>query len=233
MTFSFRCTLHPTYLSARPAARHAMTDALQPLSAMAAVTKNLCFAVTASTSFESPFLLAKRFSTLDHLTDGRFGWNIVTSSHKKSVFKALGSTREIEHDERYDQADEFVRLMYKLWEGSWAEDAVVRQADADVYARPELIRKIVHDGKYFHLDTRHIVECAAPSSALLVLFVDVRQALAPAHPSAVPGGHVRGGLEIRSCSRRGRVCCCSLAGADTAQDCRTAPDGCRAWVCSM
>lgn len=79
---------------------------------MAAVTKHLSFAITASTSFEPPFLLAKRFSTLDHLTGGRFGWNIVTS-WKKAAFKAIGLDTPIEHDERYIQADEYLRVLYK------------------------------------------------------------------------------------------------------------------------
>ena len=80
---------------------------------MAAVTKNLAFGITASTSFEPPFLLAKRFSTLDHLTNGRIGWNIVTS-WKKSAFKAIGLDTPIDHDERYLQADEYLRVVYKL-----------------------------------------------------------------------------------------------------------------------
>jgi alkanesulfonate monooxygenase SsuD/methylene tetrahydromethanopterin reductase-like flavin-dependent oxidoreductase (luciferase family) len=89
------------------------TDMDQPISAMAAVTKNLAFAITASTSFEPPFLLAKRFSTLDHITEGRFGWNIVTS-WKKAAFKAIGLDTPIEHDERYLQADEYLRVLYKF-----------------------------------------------------------------------------------------------------------------------
>lgn len=79
---------------------------------MAAVTKNLAFGITASTSFEPPFLLAKRFSTLDHLTQGRIGWNIVTS-WKKAAFKAIGIDTPIDHDQRYEQADEYLRLLYK------------------------------------------------------------------------------------------------------------------------
>ena len=79
---------------------------------MAAVTKNLTFAITASTSFEPPFLLAKRLSTLDHMTNGRIGWNIVTS-WKKSAFKAIGLNNPIDHDERYHQADEYLRILYK------------------------------------------------------------------------------------------------------------------------
>lgn len=96
----------------RRAAQWPMTDPTIPISAMAAVTKNLAFAITASTSFEPPFLLAKRFSTLDHLTGGRFGWNIVTS-WKKAAFKAIGLDNPIEHDERYAQADEYLRVLYK------------------------------------------------------------------------------------------------------------------------
>jgi alkanesulfonate monooxygenase SsuD/methylene tetrahydromethanopterin reductase-like flavin-dependent oxidoreductase (luciferase family) len=84
----------------------------KPITAMAAVTKNLSFAITASTSFEPPFLLAKRFSSLDHFTQGRFGWNIVTS-WKKAAFKAIGLENPIEHDERYRQADEYLRVLYK------------------------------------------------------------------------------------------------------------------------
>lgn len=79
---------------------------------MAAVTKNLSFAITASTSFEPPFLLAKRFSTLDHLTGGRFGWNIVTG-WKKGAFKAIGLDEPTDHDLRYAQADEYLRVLYK------------------------------------------------------------------------------------------------------------------------
>jgi alkanesulfonate monooxygenase SsuD/methylene tetrahydromethanopterin reductase-like flavin-dependent oxidoreductase (luciferase family) len=106
-----------------------MTDPTIPISAMAAVTKNLGFAITASTSFEPPFLLAKRFSSLDHFTKGRIGeskfvyglclvlivttgWNIVTS-WKKAAFKAIGLDNPIAHDERYEQADECLRVLYK------------------------------------------------------------------------------------------------------------------------
>ncbi|KAI9687922.1 MAG: hypothetical protein M1822_002004 [Bathelium mastoideum] len=124
---------------------------------MAAVTKNLAFGITASTSFEPPFLLAKRFSTLDHLTDGRLGWNIVTS-YKKAAFKAIGIDSPIEHDQRYAQADEYMRVLYKLWEGSWSDDAIQADAVRDVYADPDKIRTIHHHGKYYKLDTRHIVD---------------------------------------------------------------------------
>ncbi|KAI1460809.1 nitrilotriacetate monooxygenase component A [Annulohypoxylon moriforme] len=141
----------------RRAAQWPITDPTIPITAMAAVTKNLSFAITASTSFEPPFLLAKRFSTLDHFTGGRFGWNIVTS-WKKAAFKAIGLENPIEHDERYRQADEYLKVLYKLWEGSWADDAVSPDPENDSYADPDKIRTINHKGKYFSLNTRHIVD---------------------------------------------------------------------------
>ncbi|KAH7130179.1 luciferase-like domain-containing protein [Dendryphion nanum] len=141
----------------RRAAQWPMTDPTIPISAMAAVTKNLAFAITASTSFEPPFLLAKRFSTLDHLTDGRFGWNVVTS-WKKAAFKAIGLDNPIEHDERYEQADEYLRVLYKLWEGSWSDDAITEKKEEDEYIDPARIRTIKHSGKFFNLESRHIVD---------------------------------------------------------------------------
>ncbi|KAG9495190.1 hypothetical protein J7337_013425 [Fusarium musae] len=141
----------------RRAAQWPMTDPTIPISAMAAVTRNLSFAITASTSFEPPFLLAKRFSSLDHFTRGRIGWNIVTS-WKKAAFKAIGLDSPIAHDERYEQADEYLRVLYKLWEGSWADDAISPDPENDSYADPDKIRTIHHHGKFFDLDTRHIVD---------------------------------------------------------------------------
>ncbi|KAK2750812.1 hypothetical protein FQN55_001824 [Onygenales sp. PD_40] len=141
----------------RRAAQWPVTDPTIPIAAMAAVTKNLAFGITASTSFEPPFLLAKRFSTLDHLTNGRIGWNIVTS-WKKAAFKAIGIDTPIEHDQRYEQADEYLRIVYKLWEGSWASDAVVADAENDIYTDPDKVRQINHHGKYYDLESRHITD---------------------------------------------------------------------------
>lgn len=134
-----------------------MTDPTIPISAMAAVTKNLAFGITASTTFEPPFLLAKRFSTLDHLTNGRVGWNIVTS-WKKAAFKAIGIDAPIEHGERYARADEYLKLLYKLWEGSWADNALDPDPENDIYVHPERVRTIKHKGKYYNLDSKHITD---------------------------------------------------------------------------
>ncbi|KAL2876603.1 hypothetical protein SGCOL_008181 [Colletotrichum sp. CLE4] len=94
----------------RTSCQFPMGDPVIPVTAMAAVTKKLGFIVTTSTSYEAPFVIAKRFSTLDHLTKGRFGWNIVTS-FKESAAKAVG-VPYVEHDERYAAADEYMELLY-------------------------------------------------------------------------------------------------------------------------
>ncbi|CZR60404.1 related to thermophilic desulfurizing enzyme [Phialocephala subalpina] len=140
----------------RRGAQFPIIDPSIPISAMAAVTKNLTFAITTSTSFETPFIVAKRFSTLDHLTDGRIGWNIVTS-WKDAAFRAIGISARIDHDKRYEMADDYLRALYKLWEGSWSDDAVKFDIANDVYADPAKIREIHHDGPFYKLDTRHIV----------------------------------------------------------------------------
>ena len=101
-----------------------VNDPLLLVSAMAAVTKNLGFGLTANLTYETPYLFARRMSTLDHLTRGRVGWNIVTG-YLDSAAKAMGLTEQVEHDRRYDQADEYLQVLYKLWEGSWENDAVI------------------------------------------------------------------------------------------------------------
>lgn len=123
---------------------------------MAAVTKNLGFAITTSTSYEAPYTVAKRFTTLDHLTQGRFGWNIVTS-FKESGSKALG-TLPIEHDRRYEIADEYLRVLYKLWEGSWADDALREDRENEIYSDPSRIKNVHHNGQYFKVEGPHILD---------------------------------------------------------------------------
>lgn len=87
-------------------------DPIPIISAMAAVTESVAFAATASTSYVNPYILARQFSTLDHLSEGRVGWNIVTS-WSKSAANALGAADVVPHDERYVQADEYMDVVYK------------------------------------------------------------------------------------------------------------------------
>lgn len=122
-----------------------ISDPFLPIAAMAAVTKHLSFGITASTTYENPFLLARRSATLDHLTKGRVAWNAVTS-HLESAARNVGLETQIAHDERYKIADEYLTLTYKLWEGSWRDDAVVRDEEGGVYALPGRVRRIDHRG---------------------------------------------------------------------------------------
>ena len=124
---------------------------------MAAVTKNLTFGITASTTYEHPYSLARRFSTVDHLSNGRVAWNIVTS-YLDSAARNFGLTQQVEHDTRYEIAEEYMEVLYKLWEGSWRDDAVVEDRDTGVYAVGDRVRPINHQGKHFNVPGPHICE---------------------------------------------------------------------------
>ncbi|ENX45191.1 hypothetical protein F886_01971 [Acinetobacter sp. NIPH 542] len=146
-------------------AEHALTgavqvpvnDPLQIVPAMAAVTKHLGFGVTTSISFEHPYPFARRISTLDHLTKGRVGWNIVTS-YLESGSKNLGLKTQVNHDNRYDIADEYLEVLYKLWEGSWEEGSVLRDRESGIFADHKKVHPIQHEGKYFTVPGIHICE---------------------------------------------------------------------------
>ena len=120
-----------------------LLDPMLLVPAMAAVTTHLGFGVTANTAYEPPFLFARRMNTLDHLTGGRIGWNVVTG-YLDSAARALGYAGQMAHDDRYDAADEHLELLYKLWEGGWADDAVRRAPGC--YADPARVRAVAHEG---------------------------------------------------------------------------------------
>lgn len=134
-----------------------VNDPLLLVSAMAAVTKNLGFGLTANLTYEAPYLFARRMSTLDHLTRGRVGWNIVTG-YLDSAAKAMGLKEQIEHDRRYDQADEYLEVLYKLWEGSWEDDAVIEDRQARIYAQPEKVHYVRHHGEFYQVEGYHLCE---------------------------------------------------------------------------
>ncbi|MFW6518713.1 LLM class flavin-dependent oxidoreductase [Acinetobacter baumannii] len=134
-----------------------VNDPLQIVPAMAAVTKHLGFGVTTSISFKHPYPFARRISTLDHLTKGRVGWNIVTS-YLESGSKNLGLKTQVNHDNRYDIADEYLEVLYKLWEGSWEEGSVLRDRENGIFADHKKVHPIQHEGKYFTVPGIHICE---------------------------------------------------------------------------
>ena len=139
---------------------------------MAAATRNLGFGVTASTTYEAPFHLARRLSTLDHLTKGRVGWNIVTSYLDSAARNLLGggarAGEQLRHEERYAMAEEYIRIMYKLFESSWREDAVVLDRERGVFAEPSRIREINHKGRYFDVPGPHICQPSPQRTPLLL-----------------------------------------------------------------
>jgi FMN-dependent oxidoreductase (nitrilotriacetate monooxygenase family) len=130
-------------------------DPLLLIPAMAAVTKHLGFGVTFSTSYEPPFAFARRMSTLDHLTRGRVGWNVVTS-YLPNAARNFGLDEEIPHDTRYAIADEYLDVLYKLWEGSWDDDAVVNDRENGIYTDPSKVRYINHVGEHFKVAGPHL-----------------------------------------------------------------------------
>jgi long-chain alkane monooxygenase len=134
-----------------------VNDPLLLVSAMAAVTKNLGFGLTANLTYEPPYLFARRMSTLDHLSRGRVGWNIVTG-YLDSAAKAMGLSEQVEHDRRYDQADEYLEVLYKLWEGSWEDDAVINDRQQRVYAQPGKVHKVEHKGEFYQVEGYHLCE---------------------------------------------------------------------------
>ena len=133
---------------------------------MAGVTEHLTFGVTGNLSLESPYFFARRASSLDHLTDGRFGWNIVTG-YLDSAHKGMGGNAKEEHDVRYDIAEEYMEIVYRLWEQSWEEGAVKRDAATGTFADPSKVHEIVHEGKYFTMRGIHLCEPSPQRTPLL------------------------------------------------------------------
>ena len=132
-------------------------DPLLLVSAMAAATEHLGFGVTAGTAYEHPYPFARRMSTLDHLTDGRVGWNVVTG-YLPSAARNLGADDQLDHDDRYDHADEYLEVATKLWEGSWEDDAVVRDRATGVFTDPTKVHPIGHEGRFFRVPGIHLAE---------------------------------------------------------------------------
>ena len=124
------------------------------IPAMAEVTEHLGFATTRSTTYVHPYQLARELSTLDHLSEGRVAFNIVTS-YLESAARNLGLDERMDHDARYDRAQEFMEVCYALWEESWEDDAVVRDPETGTYTDPEKVHAIDHEGEYFSVPGPH------------------------------------------------------------------------------
>ena len=152
--------------AARSATQLPVNDPMLLIPAMAQVTKNLGFGFTSGLLQYPPYTFARLVSTLDFLTNGRVGWNIVTS-YLESAGRAYGLDGLPEHDERYEMADEYCEAVYKLWEASWADDAVVKDLENGIYSDPSKIRDVDHRGKYYKFKGCHLTEPSPQRSPIL------------------------------------------------------------------
>ncbi|HWH80650.1 MAG TPA: LLM class flavin-dependent oxidoreductase [Burkholderiaceae bacterium] len=134
-----------------------VNDPLALVPLMAQVTEHLGFGVTCALTYEHPYPFARRLSTLDHLTRGRIGWNIVTG-YLDSAARNLGLPKQLGHDDRYDVADEYMDVVYKLWEHSWEEGAVLRDKARGIYTDPAKVHPIRHHGAHYQVPGFHLCE---------------------------------------------------------------------------
>ncbi len=141
----------------RNAVEFPVCDPMLLVPALSLVTKNLSFGITGVLSYEPPFSFARRLSTIDHLSEGRFAWNIVTGYLNNAAI-AFGREGQLRHDERYQMADEFMEVVYKLWENSWEDDAVKRDKANRIFADPSKVHKVKHEGKHFKMEAYHLCE---------------------------------------------------------------------------
>ena len=131
----------------REAVQVPLIDPMLTIPAMAAVTEHLGFGVTCTTTYDPPALFARRMSTLDALTGGRIGWNIVTG-YLDSAARAMGLAGNVAHDERYDAADEYLDTVYRLWERSWEDGAVLADRERGVFTDPTKVHRVSGVGRY-------------------------------------------------------------------------------------
>ena len=133
----------------REAVQVPLLDPLMLVPAMAAATTHLGFGVTVNLAYEQPFTFARRMATLDQLTQGRMGWNIVTG-YLDSAARGMGFAAQRAHDDRYDLADEFMQAVYALWEGSWEDAAVLREPGR--FTDPARVHRVRHAGAQYGID---------------------------------------------------------------------------------
>ncbi|MGE0224702.1 MAG: LLM class flavin-dependent oxidoreductase [Acetobacteraceae bacterium] len=134
-----------------------VNDPLMVIPAMAYATQHLGFGVTCALSYEHPYPFARRMSTLDHLTKGRIGWNIVTG-YLESAARGMGLDQQVDHDGRYEVAEDYMQAVYKLWEASWEDGSVLRDRAARRFADASKIHRVRHEGPHVRLDAIHLCE---------------------------------------------------------------------------
>ncbi|MGE0629117.1 MAG: NtaA/DmoA family FMN-dependent monooxygenase, partial [Hyphomicrobiaceae bacterium] len=117
------------------------------LGALAMVTRHIGLVSTATTSYNEPYNVARRFASLDFISKGRAAWNVVTSGNASEA-PNFGRDAHYEHEARYDRAREFVEVVFGLWD-TWDDDAFPRDKDSGIFLRPEKMHSLNHDGNHF------------------------------------------------------------------------------------
>lgn len=133
---------------------------------LANATQNLGFIVTSSILQEHPFTFARKLSSLDQWTNGRVGWNIVTG-HNANAYRNFGYDDLVPHADRYNWAEEYLDVVYKLWEGSWDEDALVNDPKSSQFADASKIHRINHVGERYKVEGPHLVAPTRQRTPLL------------------------------------------------------------------
>ncbi|GAA2620960.1 LLM class flavin-dependent oxidoreductase [Dactylosporangium fulvum] len=136
------------------------------LAALSVNTEHLGLAYTSSIIQTPPFTFARQISTLDHISRGRVAWNIVTGTQENAA-RNFGLPRLTPHDERYVWAEEYVDVVYKLWEGSWDDGALLRDRDRGVFADRSKIHKIRHHGPRYSVEGPHLPSPSPQRTPLL------------------------------------------------------------------
>ena len=130
----------------------ARIDVFEPLTligALSAVTERLGFVASASTTYNEPYHIARKFASLDHISGGRVGWNVVTSWSEQEAHN-FGSDRLLAHGNRYRRAEEFVDVVFGLWD-SWEDDAFIRDKASGRYFDPAKLHNLRHEGEHFRV----------------------------------------------------------------------------------
>ncbi|WP_345426120.1 NtaA/DmoA family FMN-dependent monooxygenase [Pseudonocardia xishanensis] len=157
--------------SSEPAVRNGMQfpgrDPAPYVAALSRATSDIGFVFTSAMLQEPPFTFARKVSTLDHLSDGRVGWNIVTS-YLDNAAQNYGLETLPDHDARYAWAEEYTDVTYRLWEGSWEEGALVADPERGVLVDPKLVHRVDHHGERYQVAGPHLVEPSPQRTPLLV-----------------------------------------------------------------
>jgi FMN-dependent oxidoreductase (nitrilotriacetate monooxygenase family) len=144
-----------------------INDPGELIPALAYATENLGFVLTQNILQEPPYAFARKMSTLDHLTRGRIAWNIVTT-FLPGAGRNLGFGGLPEHEDRYARADDYIDVVYKLWEASWEDDAVVRDRARQQYSDPAKVHEINHVGPFYDVVGPHLSEPSPQRTPFLI-----------------------------------------------------------------